>query len=779
MVFLRHAGCGKSTVIKEIHKVLTQSKKICQIVCPTGVACKIYDQQAATVHSFYGLQNAELPVPLLLDRALKRDDIVDQIRSVDVLIWDEISMVSVRIFHIVDQLHQKVRENSLPFGGIQVVLGGDFFQLKPIESMLDSGDPVFKSAIFDKVFPHRVILETVLRQDEAERKFKSALDDLRFGVCDDETEEYIRGLSRCCVNSSPSVHVFFKRLPVDVYNSYMLSCLSDEMLKYESIDTGCTGLMKGVVPKILTLKRGCEVMLLFNINNSLTNGTRGKFIDVDSSNESLLVNFPNVGVVAVSQKTWFVYSKNGHVKATRTQFPLTLSYAITVHKTQSATLESAVIHCSQEFDSGQTYVALSIVRSEENTQVIGFQKRFLLKQPAHLSKLHTAQEGNPVSSFNCCRNVELEYQNCELDREHLARDDVSNSPAVDEDITVIEEKCKTFFATHQGEKEDFAQILATTPHCNEPSEHSINCPPSQFAVKDFLKSITKDMSTDSLSQLVKEAARYGLENLELFELLTRILWCRIVQLFDGYVRNNTDTIHMSSYNFTQVTTHVNQMFLTNEYRSDIVTVFNLQSWSETDSGQRTLAAQLLFHLYQMCIAEISKSVVSNEHLQSNFQNVSGMSPDGRGKIRYIEGSATRKLLENCRRYVIENKNSASKEVIGSVSKEMKKIDLLENHVIVSSESVHETSEIPETLQVTDWRQYRERGFLNISDTAHEFFMLLEQERINQINLHRLTQLGTDLISDSIASVTKNEAVQNRFHSLFCLDDAEQRVSLRT
>ena len=73
-------------------------------------------------HSFYGLQTAELPAPLVMQRSLERNDIVNQIQSVDVLIWDEISMSSLRIFHIVDQLHQKVRSYSLPFGGIQVIL---------------------------------------------------------------------------------------------------------------------------------------------------------------------------------------------------------------------------------------------------------------------------------------------------------------------------------------------------------------------------------------------------------------------------------------------------------------------------------------------------------------------------------------------------------------------------------------------------------------------------------------------------------------------------------
>ncbi|CAB3999879.1 ATP-dependent DNA helicase PIF1 [Paramuricea clavata] len=404
------SGCGKSTIIKEINKTLTQSGRVCKIVCPSGVACKVYDELAATVHSFYGLQTAELPAPLVMQRSLQRSDVVNQIQSVDVLVWDVISMSSLRIFHIVDLLHQKVRNNSLPFSGIQVILGGDFCQLKPIQSLLDPGDPINKSVLFGAVFPHRIVLEKIMRQSEFEGDFKKALDSLRMGVCDVDTEAYLRGLSRRCVdigdNVPPPIHIFFKKLPVEVHNSYML----------------WTGLLKNTVPKVLMLKRGCKVMLLFNISKSLTNETLGTFIDADqtdSKNESLLIKFPNVGVVSIPRKTWYAYRKHGQVQASRTQFPLSLSYAITVHKAQSATLESAVVHCSQEFDAGQTYVALSRVKSEERLQVIGFQKRFLLKQPAHIEQIHSAQHGDPVSSFTCCRNKVLESTNCELDREEV------------------------------------------------------------------------------------------------------------------------------------------------------------------------------------------------------------------------------------------------------------------------------------------------------------------------------------------------------------------------
>ena len=645
-------------------------------------------------------------------------------------------MSSLRIFHIVDQLHQKVLNNSLLFGGIQVILGGDFCQLKPIQDMLDCGDPVYKSILFGKVFPHRVFLEKIMRQSEFEENFKKALDSLRMGVCDDDTEAYLRGLSRSCAdtgnNVPPPIHIFFKKLPVEVHNSYMLSCLSGEMLKYESIDTGQTGLLKNTAPKVLMLKRGCEVMLLFNISKSLTNGALGTFIDADetdNTNNGLLINFPNVGLISIPRKTWYMYNRNGQVQASRTQYPLSLSHAITVHKAQSTTFESAVVHCSQEFDAGQTYVALSRVRSEKNLQVIGFQKRFLLKQPTYIEQIHNAQQGDPVSSFTCCRNEAVDIANCELDREEdpsLITDE--DSTPMDEDLLSHEELIKKCFAFNQGEKQSFKQILrhmTDFENDQEPQHPLLTQPPDHFNVKNFLEKLTNDENVDSLSHSVKEAAQYGIANLQIFELLTRVLWCRVFHLFEEYLSDNEKKVHMSAANITQL----NELFLTNEYRSDIMTPFDLQSWSELNCGQRTLGAQLLFHLYQVCVAEISKLVHLNEEEDSSrVFNVSDMGSDGRGKIRYLGGWATHKLLEKSRRYVVENKSSTSREVLDKVVKEMKKITLIEDNVVVSSHFVQENSDVPETLRVTESRQYRERGLLHISDSAYDFFMLLEQQR---------------------------------------------------
>lgn len=215
--------------------------------------------------------------------------------------------------------------------------------------------------------------------------------------------------------------------------------------------------------------------------------------------------------------------------------------------------------------------------------------------------------------------------------------------------------------------------------------------------------------------------------------------------------------------------------MTNEYRSDITTAFHIQKWSDITCGQRCLGVQLLFHIYQTYVAEIRKSVRSQEQEQITFQ-VSTMGAAGRGKVRYIGGWAIRKVLEKYRKYAYDNKQSQSKAVAERVSKEMKKVFLLQNNVILPYQVVRETTSNPETLHVTESRQFREHGLLNISDEAYDFFMQLEQQRVDHINSTRLSQEGCDLIQESIESVTNDKVLQEMFLNLFRSDDIGEEVS---
>ncbi len=172
--------------------------------------------------------------------------------------------------------------NSLPFVGIrQVILVGDFWQLKPIPARsVRCWNSNIRVAVFNDVFPHRFELTRILRQQETEHRLIAALDQLRLGKCDDETEKYLRSLSRkmdSCHDISP-VHIFFKRLPLEVHNLSVLAAIPGPKLSFESIDCGDARSLNNTVPAVLCLKPGCKVMLSYNINDQLKNGVCRQFV---------------------------------------------------------------------------------------------------------------------------------------------------------------------------------------------------------------------------------------------------------------------------------------------------------------------------------------------------------------------------------------------------------------------------------------------------------------------------------------------------------------------
>ena len=219
--------------------------------------------------------------------------LLPEFKETRAVIWDEVSMSSQRMLEIVNRIHHKVFENDLPFGGVQMILVGDFLQLKPIPSSLDPGNMMFNSDVFNTAFPHRVELNTVVRQDPEQLEYKSALRDLRYGNCSKNTEEFLRSLSRP-IPDNQAVHIYFKRLPVLQHNFSTLMSLAGEMITFESEDNGNVTALDNTISKTLHLKEGCGVMLLYNVNQSLHNGSRGIFVRADSPDE-ITVRFPRTG----------------------------------------------------------------------------------------------------------------------------------------------------------------------------------------------------------------------------------------------------------------------------------------------------------------------------------------------------------------------------------------------------------------------------------------------------------------------------------------------------
>lgn len=166
-----------------------------------------------------------------------------------------------------------------------------------------------------------------------------------------------------------AVHIFFKKIPVQLHNLKELRAMPGEFVRLDATDEGKTSSIQCPAEKTIFLKPGCKIMLLWNINERLRNGSTGTFVLCDG--ESILVEFPEVGTVRLKRETWQKRDPQGHVVGTRKQFPVALMFAITCHKSQGLTLPAVVLHCRKEFVPGLTYVSLTRVKSCEHIQVLG------------------------------------------------------------------------------------------------------------------------------------------------------------------------------------------------------------------------------------------------------------------------------------------------------------------------------------------------------------------------------------------------------------------------
>ena len=178
-------------------------------------------------------------------------------------------------------------------------------------------------------------------------------------------------------------------------------------------------------------------------------------------------------------------------------------------------------------------------------------------------------------------------------------------------------------------------------------------------------------------------------------------------------------------------------------------------------------SQLVFHMQEFFLAEVGKCVQKQEEEPVCF-NVADMEASGRGKLRYVGGWAIRKSLDKSRRYFVGDKSSDSTEVLKKVSRDMEKINLLENNIIVPFEILEKTTTRPETLEAIKTRQFRERGLLHISDGAYAFFLQLEQQLVDKINHRGLTSLQTEMIDTAIKEITNNMPLKQEFAKLLDL-----------
>jgi len=416
-------GTGKTLLVDYLVDHSKRAGKKCQVCAMTGCAALLLKCKARTIHSWSGIKLAKGPKNKIIDSVLKNRRIVKEWRSTDILVLDEVSMLSEKIFEILEEIGRRTRGNTRAFGGIQVVFLGDFFQLPPIETANDPGTEkfCFQSPLWFRVFPmkNHVQLTTIFRQNDKE--YIDILMQIRKGYLDpdkvEKLEKYVkREYDLEKNNGCIPTKLFALRSKVDMINRNMFSKLEGKEYASDSIiKTNCTMYLDSGKPlpsdvlqkcfelspvekeyeienlhnstpcgKIFRFKKGAAVMCTVNLDmdNHICNGSQGTIIDIiekGTEKPEIVVKFSTGIVRNIIPYYW---QSEEYPTVAVAQYPLMLAWALTIHKIQGATMELGEIDIgSSIFEYGQTYVALSRIQSLDGLYLSEFNPERISANP--------------------------------------------------------------------------------------------------------------------------------------------------------------------------------------------------------------------------------------------------------------------------------------------------------------------------------------------------------------------------------------------------------------
>ena len=416
-------GTGKSALIREIYKYATQREHNVQVCALTGCAAVMLECKAKTIHSWSGIGLANGDIDRIVDRVDKNFFKKKEWRKTRTLIVDEVSMMSKRLFDILDLVGKTARNShSRPFGGIQLVFCGDFYQLPPVGVNTEDPDNArfcFESDSWFHTFPreNHIQLKQIFRQNDP--VYCQILNQVREGRITRRTDEILRSrvgvlLPDVSEDGTPQTKptiLYATRSRVDEINrlemekltildpdspdyKYELRYVTDLPLSEKErqirasqskdrISSELVSLKNSILcDDIVHLRVGAQVMCVVNMEESVTtaatpicNGSQGVIVRMTETTTSLspalpVVRFNNGLEMTIHPHTWLSENIPGIGVS---QIPLILSWAITIHKSQGATLERCIIDIGERvFEAGQSYVALSRIKSLQGMSIMSY-----------------------------------------------------------------------------------------------------------------------------------------------------------------------------------------------------------------------------------------------------------------------------------------------------------------------------------------------------------------------------------------------------------------------
>jgi ATP-dependent DNA helicase PIF1 len=395
-------GTGKTALIRNIQKDAYKKCIDIQVCALTGCAAVLLECKAKTVHSWAGIGLGNGTIESIVAKIMKNKYAKTTWKGTDILIIDEVSMMSQKLFEMLDSIGKAVRRNNKPFGGIQLIFSGDFYQLPPVgnKDEPETTKFCFESPLWNDIFKieDTVNLCKIFRQNDP--IYQRILNQIREGRLKRSSNETLLQLVGKQIEDDLQIRptkLFPTRNKVDYINTTEMNNLQGReyefKIKYhsdlemsakertlrlgytkEQIQTELMYLQSNLpCDEIIKLKIGSQVMCVVNIQldngDIICNGARGIIVDI-SPQGLPIVKYRNGYQMTMAYHIWPSELIPG---IGISQIPLILAWALTIHKAQGATLDIAEVDAgSGIFECGQTYVALSRVKSLEGLYLTSF-----------------------------------------------------------------------------------------------------------------------------------------------------------------------------------------------------------------------------------------------------------------------------------------------------------------------------------------------------------------------------------------------------------------------
>lgn len=370
-----NAGTGKSFTLEHIIKWARDEKKHIGVTASTGSAS--YLIRGRTIHSYLGIGLAKKSASELAEYVkYKKPFIVKKMKTLDILMLDEISMINSELLDKIDKFLSIIRGSSKPFGGIQIILCGDFCQLPPIE-----GKYSFNAECWSNAKIKTISLTEQMRQNNDET-FKLILEELRWGVCSDANYKKLRSLKNTKISHGiiPTI-LYSMNIDVDKINTDKFKLLIENGAKTHIYKTKLSSSNISTkfwvdsykIPETLELCVGAQVMLTWNISqdDGLINGSRGIISELTTLGPR--IKFVNGNEVIIES---FKLKSEECEDIWVSFMPIKLAWASTIHKCQGMTLDAVVIDLGKSiFEYGQAYTALSRVRNLDSVVILDISKK--------------------------------------------------------------------------------------------------------------------------------------------------------------------------------------------------------------------------------------------------------------------------------------------------------------------------------------------------------------------------------------------------------------------